>query len=72
MARMRKLFFSNCSMMSPIALRRTASGLTMVNVRCRVFISSVVVLGFKSETLLHKTVPFLYALNPDSVQQATL
>src|SRR5215475_8076431 len=40
MARMRKLFFSNCSMMSPMALRRMASGLMMVKVRSRVFISS--------------------------------
>src|SRR6185437_3448445 len=37
-ARMRKWFFSNCSMMSPIAFLRTASGLTMVRVRCKVFI----------------------------------
>src|SRR5271170_2936680 len=42
MARMRNPFFSNCSMMSPTAFLRTASGLTMVKVRCKVFISSVV------------------------------
>src|SRR5260370_42411224 len=40
MARMRKPFFSNCSMMSPTAFLRTASGLTMVKVRCRVFMLS--------------------------------
>src|SRR5215472_18471310 len=39
---MRKLFFSNCSIMSPMALRRTASGFTMVKVRSRVFIDSIV------------------------------
>ena len=33
MAMIRKPFFSNCSMMSPIALRFTASGLTIVSVR---------------------------------------
>src|SRR5580704_5729146 len=38
MARMWKPFFSNCSMMSPIAFLATASGFTMVKVRCRVFI----------------------------------
>src|SRR5580692_445149 len=38
MARMWKPFFSNCSMMSPTAFLATASGFTMVRVRCRVFI----------------------------------
>src|SRR5215471_13540817 len=49
---MRKLFFSNCSIMSPMALRRTASGFTMVKVRSRVFINSVVGrrLGFVGST----------------------
>src|SRR5712691_5469468 len=35
---MRKPFFSNCSMMSPTPFLATASGFTMVRVRCRVFI----------------------------------
>src|ERR1035438_2519764 len=39
MARMWKPFFSNCSMMSPTAFFFTASGLTMVNVRCSVFMN---------------------------------
>src|ERR1700680_1241826 len=38
MARLRDPFFSNCSMMSPTAFLRTASGLTIVKVRCNVFI----------------------------------
>src|SRR5664279_1109228 len=41
MAKMRKPFFSNCSMMSPTAFFFTASGLMMVSVRCSVFISQV-------------------------------
>src|ERR1700733_5394546 len=48
MARMWKPFFSNCSMMSPTAFLATASGFTMVRVRCRVFIvarSSLVLSG---------------------------
>src|SRR4029077_7488466 len=54
MARIRNPVFSNCSMMSPIAFLRTASGLTIVRVRCKVFILSLV-LGRSSlfvETLL--------------------
>src|SRR5215472_9724272 len=41
MAMMRNPFFSNCSMMSPMAFFRTASGFTMVRVRWSVFISVV-------------------------------
>src|SRR5262249_25292200 len=52
MARIRKEFFSNCSMMSPIAFLRTASGLTMVRVRWRVFIPFVDPWSFFVETLL--------------------
>src|ERR1700722_9918513 len=45
MAMMRKPFFSNCSIMSPMAFLATASGLTIVKVRCRVFMISLFVLG---------------------------
>src|ERR1700733_3127597 len=45
MARIRKPFFSNCSIMSPMAFLATASGLTMVKVRCRVFMISLFILG---------------------------
>src|SRR4029079_18251714 len=38
MLRIWKPFFSNCSMMSPTAFLRTASGLMIVRVRSRVFI----------------------------------
>src|SRR5205823_2731823 len=54
MDRIRKWFFSNCSMMSPIAFLRTASGLTIVRVRCKVFIFElVVILGLSVDFVSH-------------------